>query len=79
MRSLAPPLLAAGVAAGARAAAGPLIEGLAHGGGPGTGVRAFSYYATGVALLCMEGRSLLKELRTLRQAVGKGGFTGNGP
>ena len=78
VRSLAPPLLAAGVAAGARAAAGPLIEGLPTAAALvlGSGLFVLCY---GVALLCMEGRGLLKELRTLRQAFGKGGFTGNGP
>ena len=64
LRSIAPPLLAAGAATGARLAAGPLIEPF-----PttlafllGGGLFVFSY---GAALLCMEGRALLSEVRTL--------------
>ena len=77
LRSLAPPLVAAAAAAGVRVAAGPLIEGLPTAAALvlGAGVFVLSY---GIALLCMEGRGLLNELRTLRQVFGKSGFTGNG-
>ena len=76
-RSLAPPLVAAAAAAGVRVAAGPLIEGLPAAAALvlGAGVFVLSY---GIALLCMEGRGLLNELRTLRQVFGKSGFIGNG-
>ena len=65
VRSIAPPLLAAGVAAGARLAAGPLIEGFptAVAFVLGAGIFVCSY---GVALLAFEGRGLIEELRTFR-------------
>ena len=77
LRSLAPPLVAAAAAAGVRVAAGPLIEGLPTAAALvlGAGIFVLSY---GIALLCMEGRGLLNELRTLRQVFGKSGFIGNG-
>ncbi len=70
LRSIAPPLLAAGVATGARLAAGPLIEDFPTAVAflLGAGIFVCSY---AVALLALEGRGLLKELRTLRQVFGK--------
>ena len=47
LRSIAPPLLAAGVAAGARLAAGPLIEGFPHCGGLCTGRRHLRMFLRG--------------------------------
>ena len=71
VRSIAPPLLAAGVAAGVRLAAGPLIEGFptAVAFVLGAGIFVCSY---GVALLAFEGRGLLNEMRTLRQVLKTG-------
>ena len=65
VRSIAPPLLAAGAAAAARLGAGPLLEGFPTAAALvlGGGIFVCSY---GIALLCMEGRALLDELRTLR-------------
>ena len=70
VRSIAPPLLAAGAAAGVRLAAGPVIEGFptAVAFVLGAGIFVCSY---GIALLAMEGRGLLNEMRTLRQVFRK--------
>ena len=66
LRSIAPPLLAAGAASAARLAAGPLIEGFSTPVAFILGVVMFlSFY--GVALLAMERGTLLNELRTLVQ------------
>ena len=75
LRSLAPPLVAAGAAAGARLAAAPLIEGLPTAAALvlGAGLFVCSY---GVALFCMEGRGLLKEMRTLGRVFRKDALTG---
>ena len=74
LRSMSPPLVAAGAACAARLAAGPLLEGF-----PtaivlllGAGLFVCSY---GIALLCMEGRGLLNEMRTLGRIFRKGALT----
>ena len=74
LRSMTPPLVAAGVACAARLAAAPLIEGFPTAVALllGAGLFVFSY---GIALFCMEGRGLLKELRTLGRVFRKDSLT----
>ena len=69
LRSIAPPLLAAGLATGARVAAGPLIEGSSTLTALVLGATLF-VLSYGVALLAMDGRALLRELRTLGRLIG---------
>ncbi len=78
LRSTAPPLIAAAAAAGARLASGPLIEGLPDVAALvlGAGLFVCSY---GIALLCMEGRGLVNEMRTLRQVFRKDALTEKEP
>ena len=70
VRSIAPPLLSTGAASAVRLAVGPLLEGFptAVAFVLGAGLFVLSY---GVALLCMEGRGLLNEVRTLRGALAR--------
>ena len=68
VRSFAPPLLAAAAAAGARLGAAPFIDSLPAPAALVLGVVLFGL-SYGVALLIMEGRTLLNELRTLRKVL----------
>ena len=68
VRSIAPPMFSAGVAAAARLAAGPLIDGFSTPVGIvlGSALFVLSYV---LALLAMEGRSLLNQVRNLRDRL----------
>ncbi len=70
VRSFAPPLLAAAAAGALRLWAEPLIEGLADPVALVLGAALFGL-AYGAALLGLERRTLLNELRTLRQVLRK--------
>ncbi len=70
IRSFAPPLLAAAAAAALRLWAGPFIEGFPATAALILGAALFGL-AYGAALLSLERRTLLNELRTLRQVLGK--------
>ena len=70
IRSFAPPLLAAAAAAGARLAAAPFIDNFPAPAALVLGVVLF-VVSYGLALLAMEGGTLLNELRTLRQVLGR--------
>ena len=71
LRSMAPPLLAAALAAAVRLAGSNLISGFSPPASiaVGAGVFVFSY---GVALLGLERHSLLDEFRTLRERLSRG-------
>lgn len=72
VRSFAPPLAAAALAAVLRFTAGSFIESLPGLAALVLGIAIFSF-AYGAALLALEGRTLLDELRTLRGVFKKDG------